>query len=577
LLLKYLRPYWLSIVLAYLLAALLGVVSAVVFALIGPSLKILMLQNQSPSLLYISDLLGARLAELVYLFTNVREIHKEALWSILPIALIMLSAIRNSIGTVQWFLWERAGELVSMHLRSDLLCKYLRSDPIGSSEASGTSSQLSGAISMDIKMAREYVVHYYGGLPRELFQAFFYVVTLIMLSPTLFLVFFIVVIPFVSVIQKMGKTLRRRAGKALQDNSELVEWLQQRMLGYETIKHFGTERLEISNLKNLTENLLQRFLRAARAKSRISPSMEFVAVTAMVGALYYSLSHGTKQGISGSVQLSFFSTLAVLAQAVAKIARYYNSNREAGAAIGRLKQLFSNLDSSSKEKLFKIPEHVEDGSEVLQINNISVAYPGTRAYVLEDFSYRFHKGKIYCIVGSSGAGKTTLFNVILGLIEPQKGTVQLSQMSRDASSSELQVIYVPQFVHLINDSIALNVAYPHNTPHNDKVGKALSQVGLAEFIDSLPDGINTCVGSYGLGLSGGQAQRILLARLFYHTAPLVLVDEGTSALDPELEAVFYDVIKKLSETGVTVLMITHRLGAMQIADEVLTFEKGRLV
>ena len=553
LLLKYLRPHWLSIVIALIFTLLLAIVSAVVFSLLGPALKILMMPGVD-QIITMKDLLGERFAYLLQWIAHIDQISIKSLWHTLPGLLLSLAALRAVLGTVQWFIWERASELVSKSLRNEIIEKYLYFDPLakmGRDDSDGV-SKLSSAITNDIRMAREYVVHFYGGLPRELSQIFLFMVTMVLLSPKLFVIFFAGVVPSMFFIDRMGKKLRNRAAKALSDNSALIEWLQQRMLGIETIKHYGTERLELRCMEDLNQNLYERFLKAARVKVRISPALELIAVTAMVGVLYFALVSSTSgSDASGSMQLSFFSTLAVLAQAAARVGRYYNANREGGAAIIRLQQLSRDLDEGRKEALRQVIPKQEDSDEILRMYNVTVTYPDAPAPALRNFSYCFRKGKIYVIFGPSGAGKSTLFNVLLGL--------------------------VPQFVHLMPDTIAMNVAYPHCEADTLKVKNALTRVGLLEAVEELPQGMDTLVGYRGHGLSGGQMQRILLARIYYHRAPLVLIGEGTSALDPELEQLVYATLREISAEGCIVLMIAHRLAAATIAHAVLYLKEGCLI
>ena len=554
-------------------------VSAVVFSLIGPALKILMMPGVD-QLISIKELLGERIASIVWWITDIDQLSIKALWRSLPYMLLGLAALRAVLATVQWFIWERASELVSKSLRSEIIEKYLFFDPLarmGQLDEDGV-ARLSSAITNDIRMAREYVVHFYGGLPRELSQIFFFMITMVMLSPKLFLIFFVGVAPAMYFIDRMGKKLRTRAALALSDNSALTEWLQQRMLGIETIKHYGTETLELNRMERLNQGLFERFLRAARVKVRISPALELIAVTAMVGVLYFALSTTSNDQTAGSMQLSFFSTLAVLAQAAARVGRYYNANREAGAAIIRLQHLGADLDRGRKETLHQVLPITGNHEAVLHMNDVTVIYPGCSLPALQNFSYTFHKGKIYVIFGPSGAGKSTLFNVLLGLITPSPGSIEMcANAGKSYGTDALPFIYVPQFVHLMPDTIALNVAYPHCQADTQAVRRALTKVGLLEVIESLPNGIETLVGYRGTGLSGGQMQRILLARVYYHRAPMVLIDEGTSALDPELEKLVYMTLREIAAEGSVVLMIAHRLSASAIADALLYLKDGRLI
>jgi ABC-type multidrug transport system ATPase subunit len=204
------------------------------------------------------------------------------------------------------------------------------------------------------------------------------------------------------------------------------------------------------------------------------------------------------------------------------------------------------------------------GQVAVSCKNLRVVYPDSVRAALDSFSYDFLRGRFYAIGGASGAGKTTLFKSMLGLTGD----------SLDLSSGSVSVCgpicYMPQDVRLMSTTSMLqNISYPDVNGDRSRAAKALATVGLSDFearLDSLAD-----------NLSGGQAQRVLLARLAYHEAPIVLVDEGTSALDPELEIVVYRCLRKLAAQGACVIMIAHRIPALESADEVLILEGGKLV
>jgi ATP-binding cassette subfamily C protein CydD len=219
--------------------------------------------------------------------------------------------------------------------------------------------------------------------------------------------------------------------------------------------------------------------------------------------------------------------------------------------------------------------HPEKGLAArLILEGVSARYPEASADALSGFSYNFEAGRIYCLAGPSGAGKSSVFNVILGLVKPTSGRVRFVAPAGDPRRL---VTYMPQKVQLVPDSVAANVAYPETQFDRARVEQALVKVGLRDVVTSMPSGIDTLVGEGGRGLSGGQAQRLLLARLWYARAPFVLVDEGTSALDPELEGVVHGLLRELADQGAVVVTIAHRPAAAERADAVLRLDAGRLV
>ncbi|MBM4254132.1 MAG: ABC transporter ATP-binding protein [Deltaproteobacteria bacterium] len=566
----YMRPLAGSLVVALVMALVLGVVSALVAALVGPCVQVI--TAPADSFLQYRDLFGAWLGPVIAHFMAAPGITAGELLGRVPLLLVGLALLKSLCGIAQWFIWERGGEVVALHLRNDLAAAYLHLSPSVRRTESGRAveEQLSSGVTADVKLVREYLVHFYGGLPREAFQVVFLTIMLVLLSPKLTAIFLLGVAPAIAIAGRIGRQLRRRAARALADYSQLTEWLQQRLIGIETIKHYGTEPIEIRKMEVLTASLYQRFLKAARVKARTSPMLEMIAVIAMVVVLGIALRDIQLNQSSGAVDLSFFSTLGLLSQAGAKLGRYLNANREGAAAVDRLRQQLAFFTANKQDQV--VVHAVPAATTQIVADRITVTYPGATRPALRDFSFAFQAGKIYCLAGPSGAGKSTLFSTLLGLVTPDAGSLCYEATEPPVGSA---VAYMPQKVILRPDTIAGNVAYPES-PDLERVTEALAQVGLDSLVVGLPQGAMTQVGAGGSGMSGGQAQRILLARLWYLKRPFVLIDEGTSALDPEVERTVYRLIRQLADRGAVVVTIAHRQAAAEHADELLLLDQGVL-
>ena len=571
----YLRPLVPSLAVAMLFAALLALVASLVTTLIGPAMQILTANGQEE--LTYDLLLGPRLAPWVASWTGSPGTTAGQMLRVLPVLLLSLAALRAFLTFVQWYLWERAGEVVSLNIRDDLTKAYLGLDPnVRRTDASRSlEGALSSSITTDVKLMREYITHFYGGLPREALSVIFLCGTLVLLSPKLTMIFLLGVAPIGWAISRIGKKLRRRASKALSDYSDLSEWLQQRLLGIETIKHFGTEGVEETRMNRLTESLFQRFLGAARVKARTSPIIEAMAVIAMTLVLIIAMGDVASGTASGAVQMSFFATLALLSQAAGKLGRYVNSNREGAAAVDRILAQFSSLTSAHVPSILRSPVYDPGKPYRIECSQVTAQYTGAPTAALRDLTFTFEGGKIYCLAGPSGAGKSTLFNVLLGLLTPTRGTVRLFT-SKPWQDTKSPVTYMPQKVLLLPESLAANVAYPESTWDDTKMVDAIDRVGLSTLVKSWEAGMHSKLGEGGVGLSGGQAQRVLLARLAYHDSPFVLVDEGTSALDPETERRIQSLLRELAQKGHVVITIAHRESVVEAADVVLRLEHGAL-
>lgn len=573
---RYLKPHWPGAVVATFSSFVQGVAAAAISSMAGPALQMLMTPDRN-ALMRFREILGPQLGGVAERWSGLDGLTVADLFARLPLWLLIAATVKAFFSLTQWYLWERASEKISARLRAEIVDGYTRLDPARRrlDEARAREGELSSIISTDVRRMREYIVHFYGGLPREGLQVLFLGATLVLLNSRLFLVFALGVVPCLAFITVLGKKLRRRARAALRNYGQLSEWLQQRLIGIETIKHYQTETIEETRFREQTTDLYKRFFRASRVKARTSPMIEAFGIAAMAAALLFAFRDIADGRTTAAVTISFFGTLAMASQAGAKLGRYLNSNREGTAAMDRIRATLAFLTENAAPSIGIVPTGSNDGRVRLTCDAVSVRYPGQDRDALADFSRVFEGGRVYCLFGPSGSGKSTLFNLILGLVPPTRGRVGLAIPRADAP---LPVCFMPQRLTLTPDSLAANVAYPDIVPDHARAEAALRLAGLSSLLAELPDGLETLVGEGGKGLSGGQAQRVMLARLHYHAdSPVVLMDEGTSALDPEMERLALDSLRARANAGALVIMIAHRPAGARMADELIVLRDGSLV
>jgi len=216
--------------------------------------------------------------------------------------------------------------------------------------------------------------------------------------------------------------------------------------------------------------------------------------------------------------------------------------------------------------------------DTLKLNNISYTYPARETPALQDVSLEIPSGKLTALVGASGAGKSTIASLLLRFISPQSGQILVGETPLEQIPPEQwreQVAWVPQNPYLFSDTLAANLRLARPAASEADLLTACRRAGLEEFIASLPAGLQTTIGERGARLSGGQAQRLALARAFLKDAPLLLLDEPTSSLDPALEASLEASVRELTQ-GRTVLVIAHRLATIRQADQVIVLQAGKV-
>jgi ATP-binding cassette, subfamily B, bacterial MsbA len=567
-----LRPWRFRVYCANFAAIILGLVSAILGVVIGPAMLVLL--DPSVQSLRMDSLLGPIFASMTHNWFAGDAIATADLYRALPVVLICVATVKSLLTFWQWYTWESLGEKIAFGWRRALVDSFIFVNPAlrDDGRVAQAEGELGGLLAQDIRTCRDFVVHYYGGLPREGLQVLFMSISLAALSPKLFVIFLFCVAPVVALLNTLGKKLRRRATESLEENSHLGEWIQQRLLGLETIKQYCTEELEISAMRVGSHRLFSGFFRSARVKARTSPLIECLGVMAMSLALSVAFSDIALGKISGSVAMSFFSSLALLAQAASKLGRYFNSNREGIAAANRIFRAIDELDAAAQSQV--CPEGAMPAARSsIRLKGVTVRYGDKIA--VENFNFEFQMGKVYCLVGASGAGKSSVFNAVLGVRPVASGTIEYFY-GPGVEKNTLPIVYMPQQVPVIPGKLAENVSYPNIVYNQERVATSLAAVGFSIEKSRMPLGLETLVGPGNLQLSGGQLQRLQIARLAYHQAPFVLVDEGTSALDPELEQVVLAHIRDIARAGAVVIMIAHRKSAVDISDELLVMESGRL-
>ncbi len=257
----------------------------------------------------------------------------------------------------------------------------------------------------------------------------------------------------------------------------------------------------------------------------------------------------------------------------------YHAGMEGQSASERIFQI---LDGEPLTK--SVPHQVQPGSvlseiNTLSINNVSFSYPGERGIALEEISFQINRGEQIALVGASGAGKSTLANLLLGFFPPSVGEILIdgnNLANLDLKEWREQIAWVPQKLNLFQDTIAANIRLAQPGASDSAVAAAASAAHLAGFIEDLPDGYQTRIGQGGARLSGGQAQRLALARAFLKDAPILLLDEPTSQLDPVTESQLADATLALM-AGRTVITIAHRLNTVFQSDRILVLHEGRIV
>lgn len=298
-----------------------------------------------------------------------------------------------------------------------------------------------------------------------------------------------------------------------------------------------------------------------------------------IGAIQF-ISHDASRAVA--VLGVFLATSTRIAPAVLRLQQgALRIKGNWGAAESTLQMIEEMAWSDSTEEVSDFVDTIHSGFEPrVQIENITMKYPEADNPAILDFSLQINPGQVVALVGPSGAGKTTIVDVLLGVISPELGSVKISGLDPISAESKWPgaLAYVPQDIVITNGTIRENVGmgYPPKNIDDDLVWDALKIAQLDQHVRELPQGLDTVLGDRGSGLSGGQKQRLGIARALFTKPRLLVLDEATSALDGETEASVSDAIQQL-KGGVTVVLIAHRLSTVREADLLVYIKNGNLV
>lgn len=386
----------------------------------------------------------------------------------------------------------------------------------------------------------------------------------------------LLVFPFYSLVYFLvnrfnKKTERKLMEKAADLESQLVESLS----SIKTIKHFGLETF--ANIKTETRfiSLLSTTYRSAMNAVFSSSSSSTLAQLFTIVLLWVGSTFVISKEITIGELLSFY---ALVGYFTAPIGRLVGANLQIQNAIIAADRLFEIMDLDYSEESSNIDlKHNQIGDIIF--DNITFRY-GTRKEVFTDFSVRFKQGEISAIVGESGSGKSTLIGLLQKLYPLDKGAIYIGEHNHayiSTKSLKKWISVVPQHVDLFAGNVIENIAVGEYVPDMERLTTICKRIGILSFIEQLPNGFNTYLGEHGAALSGGEKQRIAIARALYQDPLVLLLDEATSSLDSQAETYIKRSVRLLRKQKKTILLIAHRLSTVAQADTIFVMEKGKIV
>jgi len=394
------------------------------------------------------------------------------------------------------------------------------------------------------------------------------------------LVISIVLVLTLAVIMFLIKPTMRKAGQDNQDYySRLFKWISQTVTGIKEIKIAQREQFFVDEYVICGHGYVDAVQKYSLFSATPRLLIETVCIAAMIGYLMVMV-------VSGQDLTDMVATLGVFALAAMRLIPSANRINNQLTNMAYFEPFFMNVSDNLQEEIseervraeFAAPDQRKlEVREKIRLEDITYAYPNTDILIFDHAGFEIPIGAAVGIVGSSGSGKTTVIDILLGLLEVQGGHVYAddTDIRSDYKGWLKNIGYIPQMIFMLDDTIRRNVAFgvPDDQIDEGRVWAVLKEAQLDEYIKSIPEGLDTVIGERGIRISGGQRQRIGIARALYNDPEVLVLDEATSALDNDTEAAIMDSINSLHGRK-TLIIIAHRLQTIEKCDIVYRVENG---
>ena len=440
-----------------------------------------------------------------------------------------------------------------------------------------SASALSNTVVYEVQNGSNLLVQALLGLSRDGFTLIALLGYLLYLNWQLTLIVAVVVPGVAWIMKTLSHRLYKLTKFSQQATDELAYVVEENVLAHRMVRLHGAQQSQASRFGALSQSLRRLAIKSTIASAAMTPLTQLLAAAALSVviciALWQSRGVVDSKDVTVGGFVSFITAMLMLIAPIRRLADVANPITRGVAALERGLSLLGDTGAESEGT------HTADrvrGEIVL--NQVSVSFGAEQAPALNNVSLRVAPGEIVALVGPSGAGKTTLVNLLPRFVNSSQGQITLDghELSTwNLASLRSQFAMVSQDVVMFNDTIAANVAL--GSAMDEKlVHECLAAANLAEHIAALPQGIHTVAGHNAAQLSGGQRQRLAIARALYKNAPILILDEATSALDTESERLVQDALQRLMQ-GRTTLVIAHRLSTIEHADRVVVMERGAIV
>jgi subfamily B ATP-binding cassette protein MsbA len=488
--------------------------------------------------------------------------------ALIPAAIIAVFALKSIGKFVQTYFTAYIGDDIVRKLRDDLAFHLMHQDIDYLNKM--RSGELLSRITNDLNRVQNVVSTLIPAIMIKVMLIFTLTGYVIYQSPKLAF-YFLVIIPLALLpLQILAKKMKKYSKRSQESTSNLTSRLTEIFNNMEVIKSNSSQDFEYERFSKENYIFFKLSVKQMMINALTGPTLEIFGSIAMALAIYIGATEVIDDQITVGTFFAFITALFMLYDPIKVLANIHNKMQDAIAATERLQELFDSQPS------------IVSGSETLgtlqsiDFKDVGLSYDDEVA--LKHIDLSAEKGKVYALVGDSGAGKSSFINLLVRFYDPNQGIIEINGTdlrSYTLSSLHHKIAFVTQRIFIFQDSIEANVAY--GLPiDKEKVIEALKQAQAWEFVEKLEKGIMTELDEFGTNLSGGQRQRIALARALYKEPEILILDEATSALDNKSEKAIQTALNNVKEKMIT-FIVAHRLSTIENADTILLMQNGEII
>ncbi len=390
-------------------------------------------------------------------------------------------------------------------------------------------------------------------------------------------IFALIMMPLAAIL---AKSLGKRIGKATSEAGEVTgnfaSFLSEIIKGSRMIRIYQKETAELSNAGKKIDLMVDKNIKINKILIRATPIMEILTGIMIAGFIFYS----GKLISSGELEVNqFFSFLAAMMLAYQPVRSLATINMTAYQGAASAKRIFAVIDEPIEVKNDDSLPPINIDKCNIEYENIGFAYKNTKDRAIKNINLDIKGGTMVAFVGHSGAGKSTILNLLPRFYDPQNGEIKIDGQNIkkvNLNSLRRNISLVSQDIVLFDQTVLANIKYANSSASEKEVADACKFAAASDFIDKLPNKLNTIIGENGIKLSGGQKQRISIARAILKKSPIILLDEATSSLDAESEEIIQNAIKNLTKNKTT-LVIAHRLSTILSAEKIFVIKEGNII